>query len=274
MKMKKLLLALILSTACGRPAAPTPSLPAPQVTAVTVTPPPPAPATPARSATARPATPLPAPAEPIKLMITAPDGAVLAASFYPPLTASAPGVLLLHMLGRTRADWDAFARELQRQGMAALALDLRGHGDSAGPSDWAKAPGDVRAAWDVLVARPEIDKRDAAIVGASIGANLALIVGANNADVVTVVALSPGLDYHGLKPAALLSNFGQRPVLLVASQDDAYSYDSVQQMASLAPGAEAHYFARAGHGTQMFGDPSLEPLLIEWLRKNLGILKG
>lgn len=237
-----------------------------------------APATPTRAPTPAPtlaleATPTAAP--PFALSITAPDGAKLAASFYPPASAApAPGVLLLHMLGRDRSDWDVLAHDLQSRGYAVLALDLRGHGESAGPVDWNKAPADVRAAWDVLVARPEVDPAPCAIVGASIGANLALIVGANNPDVVTVIALSPGVDYHNLKPSGVLTNFGQRPIFLIASQDDAYSYDSVKQMATLAPQAKTFYFANAGHGTEMFTDPQLEVLALDWLSQHIGALKG
>jgi predicted esterase len=125
-----------------------------------------------------------------------------------------------------------------------------------------------------MVARKEVDAKASALVGASIGANLALIVGANNAEVVTVIALSPGEDYHGLTPSPLLPNFNGRPVLFVASQDDAYSYTSAQKMVTLAPAGETYYLANAGHGTAMFSNPNLELALIDWLRKQLGILKG
>jgi dienelactone hydrolase len=220
------------------------------------------------------ATPLSTPAEPQPIVIAAPDGTSLSASFYPPVSRPAPGVLLLHMLGGRKTDWDSFARQLQRQGFAALALDLRGHGQSGGTQNWTKGAGDVRAAWAGMMARPEVDPKRSAIVGASIGANLALIVGANNAEVVTVAALSPGLDFHGLQPAPLLPNFGQRPVLMVASQDDGYSYDSVKQMVGLAPGGESYFFSTAGHGLNMFSDPALEPLIIDWLQRYTGAMKG
>lgn len=212
---------------------------------------------------------------PVDLVITASDGAKLAASFYAPASAApVPGVLLLHMLGGHRTDWDRLAKDLQARGYAVLAPDLRGHGDSAGPAEWAKAPTDVRAAWDVLVARPEVDPALCAILGASIGANLALIVGANNPQVATVIALSPGVDYQGLKPSGVLGNFGERPIFLVASQDDAYAYDSVKQMATLTPQAETYYFATAGHGLEMFTDPQLETLVLDWLSQHIGALKG
>jgi pimeloyl-ACP methyl ester carboxylesterase len=227
----------------------------------------------------------PTPPPPQNLTLTLPgDNAQLAATFYPPAfggAKSAPGVLLLHMLGgcACRKDWDTFAQELQLWGVASLAIDFRGQGESPGPADWVnKAPGDVRAAWDYLVGRPEVDEKNSAILGASIGANLALIVGANTEAVVTVIALSPGSDYYGLEPAPLLKNFelkGQRPVLLIASQEDTYSFQSVRaELKPLSPVITAEYLTNAGHGTEMFRDPALESLILSWLQEKLGIQKG
>jgi pimeloyl-ACP methyl ester carboxylesterase len=279
MPMRKLFLFFLL-TACTQAPTPTRTLPPIQVTRVTLTPPA-STVTPTAlgpSATTAFATPLP----PTTLTITAPDGAQLAASFYPPVTgvqgaghaSRAPGVLLLHMYGGSRADWAAFAHDLQERGTAALALDLRGFGESPGPPSWTQAPADVRAAWETLIARPEVDGQRSAIVGASIGANLALMVGANESGVVTVIALSPGMDYQKLQPSLVMNTFGARPVLLVASQDDAYSYTSAQQLAALAPLGETYFFTQAGHGTLMFNDPALEPLLLDWLQKYVGLMKG
>ncbi len=279
--MKRLWLITLLLTACIQ-ATPTSTLPSPQVIQVTATRVP-VPTVTAGATTHPKPTPVIAvtPAPPVKVTVNT-DGATLAASYYPPAVSppagaqSAPGVLLLHMLGRSRGDWDAFAKELQKLGIAALTLDLRGHGESTGPADWAKAPGDTRAAWEALIQQAAVDPKDTAIVGASLGANLALIAGANitNPPVVGVVALSPGLDYRGVQPEPVLPNFGQRPVFLVASQNDAYSYDSVKQMAAKAAKAETYYFTNAGHGMEMFADPALQPLLLDWLTKVLGVLKG
>ncbi len=268
------ILALVLClSACAPAATATPTLPPPPVVIVT--------RPPATNTALRP-TPLPrtTAAPPSKITLSAADGVLLAATLYPALLGpeaapgTAGGVVLVHMLGRTRADWDGFARELQLYGLTVIALDLRGHGETGGAADWGKAPGDVRTAWEALVARPEVARRATAIVGASLGGNLALIAGANNPEVATVIALSPGLDYQGVQPAAVLGNFGDRPVFFVASQADAPAYDGVKQMAPQTPKGETHYFVNAGHGTEMFADPALMPLLIDWLTQKLGVLKG
>jgi len=283
MKHVSLVLACCLAlAACQAGAAPTtpPTLPVPQFSIATVTPA----STAAESQTQPPAAPSAAPAAtpsaPVSLTVTTPDGLSMAGDFYLPALSGVPagskvpGVLLLHMVGGSKADWAVWARELQLRGFAALAVDLRGQGQTGGPEDWAKAPADVSAAWQALISRPEVDPQHSAIVGASIGANLALIVGANTPGVATVIALSPGLDYKGVQPVGYLGNFGQRPVLLVASQDDAYAYTSVQQMAPLVPKGDTNYFAKAGHGMAMFSAPTLSPLLLTWLEDHLGVMKG
>src|SRR5262244_3008306 len=50
-------------------------------------------------------------------------------------TSDAPPVLLLHGGGQTRHAWGGTARTLAEQGWYAVALDLRGHGDSGWSPD-------------------------------------------------------------------------------------------------------------------------------------------
>lgn len=49
-----------------------------------------------------------------------------------PPSANANAVILLHMLGHNRSDWNDFASTLSNKtnGYAVLSIDLRGHGDS------------------------------------------------------------------------------------------------------------------------------------------------
>ena len=83
----------------------------------------------------------------------------------------APPVLLLHGGGQTRQAWGATTEAIAARGWHAIALDLRGHGES----DWADDgdyqldtfAADLRAVVDAL-ARPPV------IVGASLGGMSAL----------------------------------------------------------------------------------------------------
>ena len=66
--------------------------------------------------------------------LTAQDGLSLKATFYPAKGAepTAPALLLLHMAYGDRRAWHSFAQAAQDAGYAVLALDSRGHGESAG----------------------------------------------------------------------------------------------------------------------------------------------
>ncbi|HEX4936484.1 MAG TPA: alpha/beta hydrolase, partial [Gemmatimonadaceae bacterium] len=61
------------------------------------------------------------------------DGVTVAATWYEPSVRPAPAVILVHMLNRSRRDWDSFASRLASSGIGALAIDLRGHGESPHP---------------------------------------------------------------------------------------------------------------------------------------------
>src|SRR3954453_3295710 len=63
--------------------------------------------------------------------VTAPDGAMLKATYYA-AAGPGPGVLLLHMCNTTRQAWDPVGRQLSAAGIHALAPDYRGYGDSPG----------------------------------------------------------------------------------------------------------------------------------------------
>ena len=54
--------------------------------------------------------------------------------------------------------------------------------------------------WRWLAARPEVDEGALAVIGASIGGNLALLGCVEWEDCRAAFALSPGRDYRGLQP--------------------------------------------------------------------------
>ena len=126
----------------------------------------------------------------------------------------APPVLLLHGGGQTRHAWGSTAAALARAGWYAIALDLRGHGDSGWAPD-----GDYRL--DVFAAdlRAVIAAlgRPTAVVGASLG-GLAALIAEDEAPVpvaaaVVLVDIAPRVQLAGV----------ERIVSFMTSRPDGFS---------------------------------------------------
>ena len=198
------------------------------------------------------------------------DGVTLAATWYEP-PSRGPAVILVHMLHRSHRDFDELAARLASAGIGALALDLRGHGDSQGSigSDFAPMVADVKAARRFLAGRSEVAGR-IGILGASLGANLAALEAADDPGVASLALLSPSLDYRGLRIEAAMRKFGTRPVLMVVSDDDAYATRSAHDLEKGTRGRETLRLSGAGHGSTMLErDPSLLGSLVDWFRRTL-----
>ncbi len=198
---------------------------------------------------------------------TTQDGYTIAYQLYP-AKAGSPAVILLHMLRRSRTDWDSVAKWLQKNGYTVVAIDLRGHGLSSGnweqftPEDFNKMTLDVAAAKGVLE-NTGADLKRISIIGASIGANLAYKYAATDTDVKTVVLLSPGLEYRGVKLTEQLA----KPFLVVASKEDEYSAQTAQELARNQY-AKVIMYENAGHGTNMFVKNELAPSILQWLKEH------
>jgi alpha-beta hydrolase superfamily lysophospholipase len=178
-----------------------------------------------------------------------------------------PGILLLHMLGSDKDAWGDVPSQLAEAGYAVLAIDMRGHGETGGSIDWESAEEDHQRALEFLAGVPGVDASRLAVVGASIGSNLALRAGADSEAVRTVILLSPGLDYQGVTTEGALSEFGDRPLLILASSEDTYAAESSETLADQAVGeVELEMYQDAGHGTEMIaGEPSLVDKILDWL---------
>jgi dienelactone hydrolase len=205
------------------------------------------------------------------------DGLTLSADWYEPAARPAPAVILVHMLNRTRRDWDGVASRLASEGIGALAIDLRGHGDSqaspppAAPPDFAAMAADVAAARRYLGTRSDVQHSRIGIAGASLGANLAAVAAGADPNVTSLALLSPSLDYRGVRIEAAVRKYGTRPVLLVAGDDDAYAVRSVKDLQKAGGGPrEVLTLSRAGHGSNMLSSsPDLTRALVEWFRRTL-----
>lgn len=207
------------------------------------------------------------------------DGVMLAGTWYEPSSRPAAAVIFVHMLHRSRRDWEAIAQRFASEGIGALAIDLRGHGESpggvaaadGGQADYSSLVLDLKAARRHLSQRGDIQQTRVGIVGASLGANLAVLEASGDASVASLALLSPSLDYRGLRIEASLRKFGERPALLVASDDDPYALRSVRDLQKAGGGTrEILVLKQAGHGTSMLArDADLVRALVDWFRRTL-----
>jgi alpha-beta hydrolase superfamily lysophospholipase len=155
------------------------------------------------------------------------DGVLLSGS----LTVArrgAPVVILVHQFGSDRHDWDGFVPVLDRAGFGTLAYDTRGMGRSLSrwPSKQRYSPPrdesrylhamarDVAAARRFLRDRRDVNGERVAVVGASVGANIAY---ASSAAVRATVALSP----VPLQDALRARRGSPQGVLLISSRLEA-----------------------------------------------------
>jgi len=206
------------------------------------------------------------------------DGVLLSGSFYEGSPKPSPAVILVHMLTRNRRDWEPVASRLASEGVAALTVDLRGHGESTpAPTEEGASPAamvrDVAAARQFLGARPDVAHDQIGIAGGSLGANLALIAAAADPSIRAVALLSPTLDYRGVRIEQAARKF-TRPMLLVASREDAYAWRTLRELTNPklkeSINRESLLLDQAGHGTGMFArNSSLIQAIVDFFRRTL-----
>lgn len=204
-------------------------------------------------------------------------------TFYESMSPNSPAVLLLHQFGSNRASYDEFAKDLQKKNFGVLAIDGRGFGDSTRTADGKTVKAektdeavkgmkaDVAGAFDFLAKQKNVDAARIGIVGASYGSSLAIIYAAENKSVKAVALLSPGLNYFGNMPTEpAVKNYGDRPLLMVAAEDDKESADAVRKLKeeNESDKYETKIYERGGHGTALF-EVGLQDLLEQFLIKNL-----
>ena len=108
-------------------------------------------------------------------------------------------VLLAHGAGQTRRAWKRVVQDLVEAGFRAIAIDMRGHGDS----DWSSAGAyDVRDfAADLVAVASRMDRKPA-LVGASLGGLAGMIAEGDLAPgsfaSLTLVDIAPRIDPGGV----------------------------------------------------------------------------
>jgi alpha-beta hydrolase superfamily lysophospholipase len=213
-----------------------------------------------------------------KININSKDGKIIAGNLY---EAKNPlgWVLFLHSMQATKASYDVLAQRLQYLGYECLAIDFRGHGNSeGGPEEYLNYNERQHQdkIFDVIVAVDYLKNKfteniSGAIVGASIGSNLALQYIAENDNVNRAVLLSPGLNYRGVTTKNFVTKLvPSKRVLFVGSEDDNYTVEGINELVGLIPegvNKEKIILKDAGHGATMFErHPELMENIINFIK--------
>jgi len=201
------------------------------------------------------------------------------------LRGALPGVIFLHEDGRDRHAWHAQVVFTAARQMVGLALDLRGYGENPGTvgnpgktasaftdADYRLMLEDVRDSVSFLAVKSEIEGGRLALVGADMGANLALLAaGSPWAEAVrVVVAVSPSLEWKGLSVQEAVARIPKSThVYLAAAKDDPASWNACEVLMGLIKGPKDFYQAdTGGHGVRVFQGRAFH-MIPTWLAGNL-----
>ena len=210
------------------------------------------------------------------------DGMVMKGNLYIPKSKEkVPVVILLHSLGGTQKNWGNLPYELTSKGYAVLNLDLRGHGQSIynrkmqrrywqnfNSDIFKKYPRDIVLGIDNLKNYKQLDLSRIALVGSGIGANTACVVAAlKKNQIKTIVIISPTEKFYGESILLKLVDYGNRPVLAIAGENDRLSVSAVNKIEKIAQGEyKKIIYSKGGSGILLYKNkPELMTEIVNWL---------
>lgn len=205
------------------------------------------------------------------------DGTYIAGRYYAsPGKIEHRGVILLHMFGSNQNAWNNLAAELQDRNFEVMTLDFRGHGDSDGEetalkeAEYAQMVNDAAEAVEYL--RDLDSEMSIAVVGAGLGANVAMQLASRDETIAAAVLVSPQHNYRGVKITKLNKSF-IRPVYFLVSRFDAVSLAATETLYQDNPAAEKELRIAEeakGRGTKLLNKaPKLRDALLDWLELHL-----
>jgi len=195
----------------------------------------------------------------------------------------APLVVLIHGLNTDQSSWNLLLSPLRKEGYNVLALDLPGHGMSKmcngsyksvsdstlSAMDYEEMPSDVSAMVFRAAADTGISQDRVIVVGASIGANIGIIYGAEDSRVDAMVLLSPIKQFVNDLPESHASEIGDRPVMIMVSTSDSNSINTAHTLDDTYTNSDLYPYTAAFHGTDMLkGVADSVPEIMTWLGSN------
>lgn len=217
---------------------------------------------------------------PESIIFPTPDGVSIAGDWYPsPKTFGV--VVLLHMMTSSRKDWIPFQQELVKNNIASLAIDMRGHGESTKTKegvvlDHKKFTDEQHQQYLVdasaavrWLTNKKYEKSQIMVMGASIGANIALWMLEEEPALAGAVLLSPG-NYRGIDAVAQAEYLKHHHALWAAGSDsdDTDAYETARKVVEESAAYRKSFipYKNAGHGIHLFtSDPQLMSNLAKWI---------
>lgn len=214
------------------------------------------------------------------ITLTTTDDVMIRATLSKPENSSGAlaAIVLIHQGGSNRTEWASITETLVEQGYIVLAYDVRGHGDSDRVDSIRKlfndpdlAPRDLQAALGYLREQSDVNNERLAVVGASIGANLAALA-SSEMDIKTAVAISG-------KTSAIYNLSGKdslamQSVFYIASAGDQQGKRAQWAVELFEQTAEPHQVKIVEnsneHGVGIFEDsPETLAQMLKWLSSTL-----
>jgi dienelactone hydrolase len=151
----------------------------------------------------------------------------VAGTLYMPKTGTAPmpGVVLGHGISNSREPMSGIALELARSGVAALAIDLEGHGASGGALGGGDSSLGVLAALDYLESHPLVDEERLGLVGHSLGAGAVRYAALIHGGIKAVVLIGGGVSGGSWGGGSINSTFPRNLLVAVGRQDVLFDYN-------------------------------------------------
>lgn len=194
----------------------------------------------------------------------------------------APGVVMVHSGLSDRYIFNNIERLFARRGTAVLNIDWRGRGKSREKGNFVSLPReerdrahlDVKAAVNLLAARPEVDSQRIAIIGTYVGAKFAMGAAVGDARIGALVMLSGyipnGEEREGIAGVTF-------PILFIGSRGFAPVTNAMVDLYHLTKdrGSELILYDGGALGYQLFEvDHGLEQRIVHWVEDRLAEREG
>ncbi|MCP4481648.1 MAG: dienelactone hydrolase family protein [bacterium] len=106
------------------------------------------------------------------------------------------------------------------------------------------------------------------LVGAGLGANIALIYAVSNKNIKEVVLISPGREYGAVSTRSAILSYGNRPIMFMASEEDDYSYQTCLDYITYLSGSNSFrvkFYYVNKHGMEFLTDYKVIRDIFSWL---------